>query len=93
MTSDTRRPRPAPEVRGRDTGDEYLFYDDAGDMHILNGTAREIYLLCDGTRSLEEIADAFAETYSISVEQARADVDDVVNRLSALHVLVDAPVN
>jgi pyrroloquinoline quinone biosynthesis protein D len=82
------RPRPVKGVLGKDLGDEYLFYDSDGDeVHTLNGPAREIYLLCDGTRTLEEIADAVVESYEIDAETALEDVGSTVERLIGLGFL------
>ena len=79
---------PSGTIQGRDLGDEYLFYDRKGDqVHILNGTARTIYLLCDGTRSVEQVARAIAEQYGIDLEQARRDTSEAVDQLIRLGLL------
>ena len=57
MQETAQHPTPAPDVKGTDLGDEYLFYDRDNDrVHVLNATAREIFLLCDGSRTADEIA-------------------------------------
>ena len=80
-------PRPAAAPQGnRDLGDEYLFYDrDRDQVHVLNGSAREIFLLCDGTRSVAEIAEAFWEKYQ--AEEAREDAERIIRELADLGVL------
>jgi hypothetical protein len=81
-------PRPAPEALGRDAGDECLFRDaDGMRIHVLNRTAREIYLLCDGSRSSEDVAGELAERYMVDPGTARADVDDLVELLVRLGIL------
>jgi pyrroloquinoline quinone biosynthesis protein D len=76
-------------LKGRDLGDEYVFYDSSGEkLHILNGTAREIYLLCDGSRTLREVAGALAEMYEVEEETAREDVLRTARRLTILELLV-----
>ncbi len=70
---------------GRDLGDEYLIYDDAGDrVHVLNATAREIYLLCDGDRSEGEMARELMSRYDVSEDVALRDIretlDDLIER-------------
>jgi PqqD family protein of HPr-rel-A system len=81
-------PHPAPGCHGQDLGDEYLFYDrDSDQVHVLNGTAREIFLLCDGARSDEEIARTFAERYDVEAETARADALRTLDELVRLGLL------
>ena len=77
-------PKPAGDCQGQDLGDEYLFYDRSGDQfHVLNGTAREIFLLCDGTRTEDEIAAAFAERYDVEHERAQSDLAAFAGQLIA----------
>ncbi len=81
-------PRPAPGNHGRDAGDECLFRDaDGMRIHVLNRTAREIYLLCDGSRSSAEVAGELADRYMVDAGTARADVDDLVETLVGLGIL------
>jgi len=81
-------PRPSAAYKGRDLGDEYLFYDQQGDkLHVLNGTARAIYLLCDGTRSEEQVSSAFAETYDVDQETALEDTRETVRQLIDLGLI------
>jgi pyrroloquinoline quinone biosynthesis protein D len=86
--ADDFRPRPNPQVTARDLRDEYILLGSTGDqMHMLNDTAREIFLLCDGTRTLEQIAAALRATYDITPEKARADVLRVIAELDEKGVL------
>jgi pyrroloquinoline quinone biosynthesis protein D len=81
-------PRPAPGTHGRDAGDECLFRDaDGMRIHVLNRTAREIYLLCDGSRSSAEVAQQLADRYMVDPGTAHADVDDLVQLLVRLGIL------
>jgi pyrroloquinoline quinone biosynthesis protein D len=88
MYGDDYRPKHNPQVTGRDLGDEYVFLGRTGDrIHVLNDTAREIYLLCDGTRTLAQIAEALRATYDVPPEKAREDVERVIGDLNAAGVL------
>ena len=88
MISSTQRPKRSEAMSGRDLGDEYLFYDASGDsVHVLNGTAREIYLLCDGSRSVADLVRAIVERYEVEESEARKDIETVLNELSALGLL------
>lgn len=86
--ADDFRPKPNPQLTGRDLRDEYVLLGSAGDrIHVLNDTAREIYLLCDGTRTLEQIAVALRATYDVTPEKALADVLRVIGELDEAGVL------
>ena len=80
--------RPAAEVKFRDLGDEFLFYDSRGDrLHVLNTSARAIFLLCDGSRTVDEVVDAFASQYEVDDGTARADTQQVIEELLELGIL------
>jgi len=88
MAGDTIRPRPTGSFLDRDLGDEHLFYDKSGDrMHVLNRSARDIYGLCDGSRTLEQIAAAVVERYGVDEARALEDVRSTVDQLVAIGVL------
>lgn len=84
--------RPTPcgdaEVSSRDLGDELLIYDRGSDqVHMLNGSARELFLLCDGKRTLAEILQAFAERYEIDRETSDQAAREALIELAGLGVL------
>jgi PqqD family protein of HPr-rel-A system len=86
VVSEERKPRGT--ARGKDLGDEYLVYADASDeVHVLNSTAREIYLMCDGSRTEAEIAAALAEKYDLDADRARRDTGATLARLAELGLL------
>jgi hypothetical protein len=83
--SEVERPKPSADHNSRDLGDEMLFYDRAGDrVHVLNGVAREIFLLCDGERTTEQIANEIVSRYEVDFETAHADVRKTVEQLHEL---------
>ena len=85
MSETTTVPRPTERFRGTDLGDEFVFYDSANDrVHVLNSTAREIYLLCDGSRDERAISESFAGQFSDSTEEARRDALVVLRQLAEL---------
>ena len=81
-------PKPTGTFEGADVGEEYMFYDRENDrVHVLNTTAREIFLLCDGKRSEEEIIRSLAEKYELDEATARRDTQETLQRLYELGVL------
>ena len=82
---DSQHPRPSESFTSRDLGDEYLIYDRRNDqVHVLNGTARDILLLCDGSRSAGEVAAALVDKYGVDQSTARRDVERTIRELSEL---------
>jgi len=89
--TDASRPRPSNSLSHRDLVDELLFYDASGEtVHVLNGPARDIYLLCDGTRSIGDIAAWMFDHYEVDRVTAAADARRMVDELVALGVLEEA---
>jgi len=82
-------PRPVSAAQGsRDLGDEYLFYDRNRDqVHVLNGSAREIFLLCDGIRTVAEVAEAFSKQCGADETVARRDAERIIRELADLGLL------
>jgi hypothetical protein len=82
------RPRQGRDLVLRDVGDELMFYEREGDrVHILNGTARTIFRLCDGQRSIDEIAAELVQEFEVQQDTARRDVEETVDRLCELGIL------
>ena len=65
--------------------DKLMVYDSAsGDVHILNETAAEVFQLCDGSLTVEEIAKKLAETFDeVDYSQAYEDAKKILNTLEA----------
>jgi PqqD family protein of HPr-rel-A system len=70
------------EVNEADDG--LVVYDPTSDqVHHLNPSAAVIFDLCDGSRSVEEIAAALGDVYSLPsppVAEARAGLDELIAR-------------
>ena len=82
-------PRHAPGFTGKDLGEEYVILDAKGDRFThLNATAREIYLLCDGSRSTDDVARALADAFEVDAETARADTAKAIEELMELGILI-----
>ena len=88
MPDDSRRPRPAGSLQHKDLGDEMLFYDQGADkVHVLNATAREVYLLCDGKRTVDDVVRELVRKYEVDEAVARRDSVAALEELLELGVL------
>jgi len=85
-----RCPQARVDLRIVDLENEMLVYDEqARQVHILNATARWIWLLCDGTHAPEEIAEEVARMYpGTPSETVRQDVEETLETLGAKRLLV-----
>jgi hypothetical protein len=83
MTTNLRRlPRRRHDVRLHDKElRSYLVAPDQQVAHELNPTARAVWELCDGTTTVDELADAICRVFQVPREQALADVQVVVQQL------------
>ena len=89
MTEPAGRPQRNAEIPQKDLVTEYVFYATGVErFHVLNETARAILLLCDGSRTLDEIAAALCETYELDPAAAREDVRLLVEDLIRIGVLI-----
>jgi hypothetical protein len=71
--------------------DDDCLYDPMTErVTILNRTASDIWLMIDGTRDLDQIAQGLASTYGVTVEQIMDDVNETIDRLIAAK-LVEGP--
>lgn len=72
-------PRQDPATPTRTLGEQAIVitpHDSV--LHTLNATGTFIWELCDGTRSLDEIAQACAKEFDVSEEMARKEAADFV---------------
>jgi pyrroloquinoline quinone biosynthesis protein D len=79
---------PTGALNHRDLGDEFLFYDRDGDqVHVLNGVARDVFLLCDGSRTNRQIVEEIIVRYEVEAERASVDVLRTLSELLELEIL------
>jgi len=79
---------PKGKAEGRDLDDEYLIYDRPNDrVHVLNGTARDIFLLCDGKNTAAQIVAKLVEKYGVDETTALEDTERTLGELADLGVL------
>jgi hypothetical protein len=81
----------AEDVISRRIGDEMVVLKNTADSaHILNKTAAAVWELCDGERSLDEIAERICDRFEVSFEEARADIEEIIGRLIQVGILAQS---
>jgi len=77
-------PRARRDLILQEVGDEGLLYDrEGGLVHILNLTALCAWRLCDGSRSVEQIARGVEESFrSTEGVDVRRDVEEIITRFA-----------
>jgi hypothetical protein len=78
----------AKDVIWRRIGDEVVVIKDDGlATHVLNKTAAFIWEICDGECGVDEITKRLCERFDVSLEEARADVREIIEKLTQLNIM------
>ncbi|MCZ6651504.1 MAG: PqqD family protein [Planctomycetota bacterium] len=86
------RPRKMDHLIQHGMDDEVLVYDPVVDRtHRLNVSAALIWELCDGTRSLEDIARVLTEQFEVEFDTALQDARTVLEQLKEEQLLTGIP--
>ncbi len=80
------RMRPGIKILERGEGFAYLVHPD-GTVKIVNTTALEILRLCDGTRSLSDIARIISEKYGVDYNLALSEITNFIKKAIELNVV------
>jgi len=85
-----KNPRRHPNTAFRSIGDEggLVVLPGRSEVKVLNPVAIKVFELLDGKHSIEEIAGAVTEEFSIDAIQAAADIRDFVESLRQNGMLV-----
>ncbi|HVR79023.1 MAG TPA: PqqD family protein [Acidimicrobiia bacterium] len=82
MDDTTKVGPPLPNVLETELDGEVSLYSPAHEqVTILNGTATDVWYLCDGTRSEDEIVELLASSYSVAPDQIRDDVSRTIEMI------------
>lgn len=85
------RPRRRADIVLQDVGGEAILIDPQTDeAHVLNGSAARLWQLCDGERTLDDLAAEFGAIYELTAADVAADVSEVIDELVRLK-LVESP--
>ncbi len=79
------RPTPHPQVAARVVdGAAVIVLADSAEVNVLNAVGTRVWELCDGARSVGEIAAVIASEFEVTPEQAERDTTQFLESL--LHV-------
>lgn len=71
---------PVPQILETEVSGEISLYDPGNEsVTILNGTASDVWMLCDGEHSTEEIVSLLASSYGVSAHQIRDEVTRAID--------------
>jgi hypothetical protein len=85
---DASSPTPNREVSLQRVGQEAILHDRRnGRAHVINESAAQIWELCDGQHTRDQIVSAFAAAYALPAADVRADVEYILAKFHELRVL------
>ena len=85
---DLRLPTPNTDVSLQRVGQEAILHDRGnGRAHVINESAAQIWELCDGQHTVDEIVSVFAAAYELPTADVRADVQYILAKFHELRVL------
>lgn len=73
-------PPPSHIISTEIKGDISLYDPQREKVLVLNGTASDVWLLCDGDQTVDGIVDLLAAAYGIDRREIAADVESTVAR-------------
>jgi hypothetical protein len=81
-------PKPNKDVSLQRVGQEAILHDRRnGRAHVINESAAQIWELCDGQHTFDQIASAFAAAYALPAADVRTDVEYILAKFHELRVL------
>ena len=85
---DLRPPTPSKDVSLQRVGQEAILHDRRnGRAHVINETAAQIWELCNGQSTLDQIASALAASYDVPASVVQEDVEYILTKFRELGVL------
>jgi hypothetical protein len=85
---DVRPPTSSKDVSLQRVGQEAILHDRRnGRAHVINESAAQIWELCDGQHTLDQIAGAFAASYDLPASVVLQDVEYILTKFRELGVL------
>jgi hypothetical protein len=76
------RPAPHPQVAARVVDESaVIVLADRGEVNVLNPVGTRIWELCDGSRSVRQIAEIIASEFDVTAERALQDTEEFLGQL------------
>lgn len=90
MNSTVNRPQGRDDVSEELIDQDLFLYDEGtGTVHQLNSGAAMVWLLCDGTRDVDEIVGEIATSSSVDTNQVMPDVQEALEQFADLGLLAN----
>ena len=83
------KPRKNPDVAEKIGSTTILFDANAGRLYELNETAKVMWVLCDGKRTVREIAGALGSEFDAPAEKLAEDTAAFVKKMVELSLLIE----
>jgi hypothetical protein len=85
---DLQPPTPSKNVALQRVGQEAILHDRRrGRAHVINESAAQVWELCDGRNTFDQIVNAFAAAYEVPASDVREDVRYILTKFHELRVL------
>jgi Coenzyme PQQ synthesis protein D (PqqD) len=85
---DLQSPTPNTDVSLQRVGQEAILHDRRnGRAHVINESAAQIWELCDGKHTFDQIVSAFAAAYALPAADVRADVQYILAKFHELRMV------
>ena len=82
------RPVAVARFQAEEVDDDLVLYDPLLDSrHVLNATAADVWWLCDGHRTCDEVVEQMAALYRRKVDEIEPDVRRILSELTAIKVI------
>ncbi len=79
---------PVPQILETEIDGDISLYNPGNEsVTILNGTASDVWMLCDGEHSAEEIISLLASSYGVDVERIRDEVTRAIDEFVEAELL------
>ncbi len=72
-------------------GEAILYNAPQGKAHRINATALEVLKLCNGERTINEIAEKLAEIYNADLEVLKKDIIEIIEKFAELKIVGEGP--
>jgi hypothetical protein len=69
-------------------GEALIVLADSGQVNVLNRVGTRMWELIDGTRSVQQIADAVCAEFEVTEDQAQRDIEEFVQELIGINAIV-----